>query len=299
MTTARRRVSFFIGWLLFVLLSASTASAGTVYNFESCNLGPIGVWNNGPPPGCDLWYTPPSYLVPNSAPATVYPYSFIESYGVAADPRGGNNLLILSGNGNSQIGTVTYDRAQHGFNFSGASEWAVGYDISVVNVNNPGNSDDAYYIGGFSIMSTNGGASLIVDDAWDNSSTDSTWSSIYWDYDAQGNLDGVVAWTGLAQNHWYSESTVFDTNSNRILSLSLTDLTTNLTETISPTGWYMAGGAGAPFGANAFRFAGLGWGNGMLVDNVTLDPVPEPATLFLAGLGFAALIAFRRRETTS
>jgi hypothetical protein len=237
-------------------------------------------------------------LVPNSAPASVYTYSFIEAHGAAVDPRGGNNLLILTGNGNSSAGTVTYDRAQHGFDYSGASMWAVSYDISAVNVSSSG-LDDSYYIGGFSIMSTNDGASLVVDDAWDSSSTDSTWSSIYWDYDAQGNLEGAVAWTGLAQNHWYTESAVFDTNSNRILSLSLTDLTTNLTETISPSGWYMAGGAGAPFGANAFRFSGLGWGNGMLIDNVTLDPVPEPATLVLAGLGLIALIAFRRPETTS
>jgi len=42
MTTASRRVSFFTGCLLLLLFNASTASGGTTYNFESCNLGPIG-----------------------------------------------------------------------------------------------------------------------------------------------------------------------------------------------------------------------------------------------------------------
>jgi hypothetical protein len=126
-------------------------------------------------------------------------------------------------------------------------------------------SYDTDYIGCFSAMSANGGASLIVDDAWDNSSTGSTWSSIYWAYDAQGNLlnpDGVLAWTGLAQNHWYSETT------------------------------------GSPRGER-LPVRRLGGSNGMPIDNVNLDPVPEPATLSLTGIGFVALIALRRHETTS
>jgi hypothetical protein len=198
---------------------------------------------------------------------------------------------------------VTVDRAQHDFNFSQAGEWTVSYDFFAANLSSSGNSRDTDYIGGFSVLSaSNGAAALIVDDAWDDSSTGSTFSSIYWAYDASGHLlnpNAVAVWAGLAQGEWYRESTVFDTNSNRILSVSITDLTTHLTATFSPSGWYMAGGAGGQFGANAFRFAGLGWSNGMLIDNVSLDPVPEPATLFLAGLGFIALIAFRRRWATA
>ena len=99
----------------------------------------------------------------------------------------------------------------------------------------------------------------------------------------------------MLQNHWYSESTVFDENSNRILSVSITDLTASSTTTFSPTDWYMGGGANAQIAPNAFRVSGFGPTNGLLVDNVNLNAAPEPATFFLLGMGFIALIAFRRR----
>jgi hypothetical protein len=302
MTTARRRVASFSGWLLLGLLSASTVSGGTVYDFESCDLGPIGVWSGPvPPTGCDGWYTPPTYLVPGSAQASVHAYSELPP-AITADPAGGNNVLGLKANGTGE--TVTYDRAQHNFDFSQAAEWTVTYDLSALNLSSSGNTYGTNYIGGFSVFSTSGThAAFIVDNAWDNSSTSSTWSSFYCVYDANSGPNSNCsmespgsAWTDLLQNDWYSESTVFDENSNRILSVSITDLTTNLTTTFSPNGWYMFGGAaGAQFEPNAFRFSGLGPTNGMLVDNVGLDPVPEPATLFLMGMGFIALIAFRRR----
>jgi hypothetical protein len=106
------------------------------------------------------------------------------------------------------------------------------------------------------------------------------------------------AWEGLLQNHFYSESTVFDQSTNEIVSVSITDLTTNSTTTVSPVGWYLSGGANAPFVSNAFRFSGLGPTNGLLIDNVSLNAVPEPATLLLTGAGIIAVIVFRRRRAT-
>jgi hypothetical protein len=294
MTSARRHVALISGWLILGLLSASTVSGGTVYNFETSNTGPIPFNNNGPVPGWDGWYTPPPYLVPGSVQASVYAYADFPQ-GLARDPaNAGDGEKFL---GLIQTPTGSAERAQHGFDFSQAAEWSVTYDLLTANLSQSGNSYDTAYIGGFSVMSTNGGASFTVDDGWD-SSTSSTWSSIYWVYDAGGNLlnpNGVSVWTGLSQNHWYSESTVFDRSSNRILFVSITDLTTSSTSTFSPGGWYMSGGAGAQFGANAFRFAGFGPTNALLVDNVSLNAAPEPATLFLMGLGCIALIAFRRR----
>jgi hypothetical protein len=171
-----------------------------------------------------------------------------------------------------------------------------------VNLSPSGNTYGTNYIGSFSVLSTSAsGAAFIGLDAWDNSSTNSTWSSSFYVYDAQGNPlnpNGVSpgsAWTGLLQNHFYSESMVFDENTNQILAVSITDLTTNSTTTVSPSGWYMDGGTSALFVPNAFRFAGLGPTNGLLVDNVSLSSVPEPATLLLMGAGIIALIAFRRR----
>jgi hypothetical protein len=304
MTTARGRVASFSGLLLLGLLSASTVSGGTIYNFESCNTvypTPIGVWNNGPPTGCDGWYTPTG----PTAQGTVYPYSLLnQAFGITADPAGGNYVLGLTGNGSGT--TQTYDRAQHDFTFSSAAAWTVTYDLSVFNGNSSGSTYDTNYIGGFSVLTAgfnSAQSAFIVDYAWDDSSASSTWSPVFWIYDANGDLlnpDGVVVWTGLSQNHWYSESTVFDEDSNRIVRVSITDLTANATATFAPGNWYMAGGAaGATSEPNDFRFSGLGQNNAVLVDNVSLSSVPEPATFLLMGAGIIALIAFRRRGRLS
>lgn len=298
MTTRRRLVPFFSGVLLLGLLNAPTVLGGTVYNFESTPAGQIPVWNNGPASGWDGWYTPPANLVSGSLPASVYTYGSLPNT-VARDPAGAGDGEKVLGLLQTPPGSV--ERAQHDFDFSQAAAWSVAYDLLVGDLNHSGNSYGTDYIGSFAPLSTNAsGAPFIVLDGWD-SSTSSTWGSLYYAYDANGGVldpNGVspgTAWTGLLQNHWYSESTAFDRNSNRILSVSITDLTTNSTTTVSPGGWYMAGGANAPFGANAFRFAGFGSANALLVDNVTLNAVPEPATLFLMGMGFIALSAFRRR----
>jgi hypothetical protein len=286
--------------LLAGLLSASTVFGGTIYDFESCNTGPIGVWNNAPPPGCDGWYTPPVNLVPGTAAASVYPYNYLQGLGFAADPTGGNNVLGLTGNSSGSI-----DRAQHDFAFSQAAQWDVAYDLSVENLSPSGDSYGTDYIGSFSVFNISASVpDFIVLDQWDNASTSSTWTSSYYVYDAQGNPQNPAgvspgpAWSGLLQNHFYSESIAFDRNSNEILSVSITDLTTNSTTTASPAGWYMSGGATTASAPNALRFAGLGPANALLVDNVSLNgltSVPEPATLFLMGAGVIALSALRRR----
>jgi hypothetical protein len=41
---------------------------------------------------------------------------------------------------------------------------------------------------------------------------------------------------------------------------------------------------------------GNGTGTGVYFDNISVSPVPEPATLSLLGVGSAALLAFRRRK---
>jgi hypothetical protein len=63
------------------------------------------------------------------------------------------------------------------------------------------------------------------------------------------------AWQNLAVNHWYRQSTTFDFESNRVLSVSITDLDTGTTTTVAPSDWYMLGGAsgGAPL-PTALRF---------------------------------------------
>jgi len=236
--------------------------------------------------------------------AQVEPYTAMAPYGLAVDPNGGNNFLglVLTPSG------VT--RAQHDFNFSASEQWSISYDLDAVNMTLTGGDTTygSYYIGGFSVFTINAGtASFIVDEAWDSSATDSTYSVLYFVYDASGDAlnggNGTTAWSGLLQNNWYTQSTLFDTKTNQILLVSLINLTTGVTSSFSPSGWYMLGGLDRQFlpqgvpnvDPNAFRVAGMGATNGFLVDNFDLDAVPEPATLLLTGLGLIGLIAFRRR----
>lgn len=172
-----------------------------------------------------------------------------------------------------------------------------------MNLSATGNTYDTDYIGSFAVISTSAsGAAFIVLDSWNNSSADSTWSSTYYVYDQNGNAqdpDGLspgTAWTDLLQNHFYRESMVFDEYTNQILSVSITDLTTNSTTDASPAGWYLFSSAGVPLTPNAFRFSGMGSTNGLLIDNVSLSEVPEPGTFWALVAGIVALATARRRH---
>jgi len=93
---------------------------------------------------------------------------------------------------------------------------------------------------------------------------------------------------------------VFDTKTNRILSVSIADGQNPLlfSSTYSPADWYMLGGASAGFSGNAIRLYGGSNSvmNGAGFDNIWLNALPEPAGWALALPGLAALCYFRIRR---
>ena len=99
-------------------------------------------------------------------------------------------------------------------------------------------------------------------------------------------------WTGLTVNDWYRRSTTWDFESNAILSVSLTDLTTGNTSTIdtSQLGWYLFGGANST--ANrpaAIRYGVLNdAGDVGAWDNLTIVPEPAGALLITLLASFVA-----------
>jgi hypothetical protein len=86
-------------------------------------------------------------------------------------------------------------------------------------------------------------------------------------YDADGNQTAALspgdAWTNLAIDNWYHQSTTFDLSLNMITSVSITEMTTGTTTTVSPEGWYLR----PDVGPTALRFA-VGADNGSLPGNV-------------------------------
>jgi hypothetical protein len=268
-----------------VLLSVLAMQAGTVFTFEPTTYSP------GAVEGQDGWYNPEA-----AAGGFV---SLNNGTQVTSNPTGATQFAGIVNNSGSNA------RAEHLFDFGGASTWTVSYDILLKNFNA---TDSRNTAGSFSLQNTSGNTyGFLAALGWMNEvDPASAWAAVYYVADSGGTAGQQIAWLNLEQDHWYRQTTVFDTSTKRILSASLTDLTGSATfSTLTPTDWYFIGGAASTFTPDAIRlFAGGDTvaGNATGWDNISLDSpdvggpgVPEPATVVMAGAALAALALWRRR----
>jgi len=110
----------------------------------------------------------------------------------------------------------------------------------------------------------------------------------------------------LLEDHWYRNETIVDFDTNLVTKITLTDLATMGQTTITPEGWYLAGGAIRPPENEmpvAFRMFDYGGAqeppthnNMMAFDNVVVESIPEPATLCLLGAGALSVVSTLRRR---
>jgi hypothetical protein len=239
--------------------------------------------------GQDGWYLPAG-----SVDWNVFTYAG-NTMGAVANPGGGGDQFA----GGVSTGTV-FGRAQKDFGWDGSTVYEVSYDV---NHQYLGQLPTAQNLGSWSLQDSLASRSLIALNVWEDLTTAATWASQFNVFDAAGlALDFQspgAAWTGLLTNHWYRVTHTIDFVNNTLAETSITDLHTNTTNTFNPVGWYLRGGStggGLPAPTGYRFFAGGAAGNAFALDNVNINVIPEPGTIFAVGAGLAVLVARRRRK---
>lgn len=271
----------------FIAIAVPMASAYAQYSTGFESPGYTGSAGGTLLTGQQGWYVP----VAGSIDHNVFTYAG-NSFGVAANPTGGSQF-------SAGVGGATPARAQHDLNMSVGDVWSFSYDVLGMYT---GQLPAVNNLGSFSSQNFTLGAhqSFIALNVWDDVNTAASWSAQYNVYDAAGvainNQSAGSAWAGLTPNRWYRQETRVNFATNQVTFVAITDLTTNVTTSFSPTTWYLNGGANNPGGLprpTGFRMFAGGANSLMAFDNVS---VPEPATLAVLGLGVLAAAARRRKK---
>ncbi|HVU65426.1 MAG TPA: GC-type dockerin domain-anchored protein [Phycisphaerales bacterium] len=161
---------------------------------------------------------------------------------------------------------------QHPVTFTTGGTWTATWDIAMTytGTGTPGTGN----MGGVSLL---GGTRTFTTRSFWTSTAGTAWNSMF----VPANAAGVAASTpvlpdpafgNLLARHWYRESVSWSFDSNLITSVSITDLSTGVQTTVTPTGWYLGGGA-APSGAlpTQFRLGTVGaFGPVAAYDNISL-----------------------------
>ncbi len=227
--------------------------------------------------GQQAWYNP----VAGSVDWTVHTYAG-NIYGVPNDPFGGTQFAA----GLSQGGTA-YARAEHPMDWSSRDTWNITYDLLVQYRGAPPGTDN---IGSFSLQpsaSANYFQSLYL---FQDPNTATNWRSGFLTLENPSTafIPGA-AWQNLEFNHWYRESMAFTFSTQLIGNVSITDLSTMVTTTVTLNQHLLNPSGAIP---TAFRMfsGGTTAGNLTVYDNISI--VPEPAAFLLLALG--GLLARRR-----
>ncbi|MFM9997255.1 MAG: hypothetical protein ACKVU4_15810 [Phycisphaerales bacterium] len=250
------------------VLAACAAAAGQSYSagFESPPFA--GSAGGSSLTFQDGWYNP----VTGSADCRVFTYAG-NAYGFAPNPGGAGGGQFAAGR---SAGGSAPARAQRDAPFTGG-DWTVSWDMAV---RYDGVLPSAPNLGSFSLQPLPGARSWQTLFNWFNITTAASWQCSFVVYNAAG-LEisppiGVLpsaAWGGLSPNTWYRVSASWSFATNRITSLSITNLATGATTTDTPADWYLGGGASPALPMpGAYRlFTGGAIGNMVAWDNFSLS----------------------------
>jgi hypothetical protein len=181
--------------------------------------------------------------------------------------------------GSTALGDNTFPRAQWDYDWNQASVWTVSYDLCGHWAGSGAGIDN---LSSFSLQDSTVARSFTAVNTWVPMTSDS-WRANYQIYNAAGQLIGAYQlpgpeWDNLQVDHWYNQSVTFDFDQNLIVSVSITDLDSGGTATVSPDSWYLQGGANPtqplPTALRFFVGGGAGQviGNVMGFDNLVISP---------------------------
>jgi hypothetical protein len=257
--------------LAFGSLMANPATAQFATGFEAAE-GYVGSATGTPVTGQNGWYT-------ISNDQFVFTYGG-NALGFPQNPTGGDQFI-----GSRATGNGDFARAIQDIDFSQGGVWTLACDICAATSNGrlPNN------LSSFSLNDFNVARSFIALNLWQREpGAVGKWRMCWEVSDAPGLVTAIVkpppvAFKHLQQNHWYRQSTVVDFNQNKIVQVAVTDLSTLVTTTFSPTTWYLQGGAsggGRPLPTGIRFFTGGRGGNNpanlMGWDNVSITPGMAP-----------------------
>jgi hypothetical protein len=231
----------------------------------------------GGPPGVDGWYNP----VTATADFRIFSY-LGNAYNIPPNPRGCDQFVA----GRRENTTVFCSRAQRDLDMTAGGVWEVQYDVCAAF---NGVLPSAQNLGSWSLQNSTTSRFFQSIWVWADPVTGVAWHGQYNAYNSTGvatnNLSPGPEWTNLQLNHWYSMRQRWDYTTNTITEVAITDLDTNVTTTVNPTGWYLTGGATPtlpiPTGTRLFAGGGTcaaavppnGEGNIMAFDNFRIGPV--------------------------
>lgn len=222
--------------------------------------------------GQDGFYNPDP---PNSISALVYTYAG-NALGLPVNPDGGEQFVA----GTGPAGAM-FARSQRDVAYGSSRVFTITYDFAATFT---GKVPTTQNVGSFSTQLFPGAATYIHLITWVDLANPVAINAFYLAYDAGGTLFAQPGaspgpqWEALAINHWYRSSTTFDLNSNRIIHISILDLTTGECATFEPVDWYLEGGAGGgmpdPSGFRFFAGSTSVPGNTLAFDNTTITSCP-------------------------
>ncbi len=254
--------------LAMAACGAATAQFSSQFEPPIYAGSPAGIELNGQ----DGFYNPDP---PNSISALVYTYAG-NALGLPVNPDGGEQFV----DGTGPAGAM-FARSQRDVNYGASSVFTITYDFAATFANK---GETTQNVGSFSTQLFPGAATYIHLITWVDLANPVAINAFYLAYDAGGTLFAQPGaspgpqWEALDTNHWYRSSTTFDLDSNRIIHVSILDLTTGECATFEPTDWYLEGGAGGGLpGPSGFRFfAGSTSvpGNTLAFDNTTISSCP-------------------------